>query len=155
MKSLPELVTMTKGMMVASRAVMSSLLMVLIMIYTFAIILNMALKEEVDINMKLAPRNFETIPRTMWTLLIDGTFMDSTGTMMSTLLFSGKINCLASCVVFMTFILFSAITVMNMLIGVLCEVVSAVAKGEKDDAAIVLVKESILMNLKKFDNGDG
>merc|ERR1719160_85468 len=44
---------------------------------------------------------------------------------------------------------------MNMLIGVLCEVVSQVAQSEKDDAAIILVKNSILKNLKKFDNGDG
>merc|ERR1712072_851500 len=91
----------------------------------------------------------------MWTLLMDGTFMDSTGFMLSTLVFSGKPQAILCACVFMTFILFSAITVMNMLIGVLCEVVSTVAQGEKDDAAIRLVKESILVNLKKFDNGDG
>merc|ERR1719207_101031 len=108
---------MTKGMMVASRAVCSSLLMVLIMIYTFAIVLNMGLKEEKALNKKLSPRNFKTIPRTMWTLLMDGTFMDSTGTVLSELLFSGIPVCWLSCVIFMVFILFSAITVMNMLIG--------------------------------------
>merc|ERR1711937_869274 len=96
-RSFPELVTMTKGMMIASRAVCSSLLMVLIMIYTFAIILNMALKEEHAINEKLKPRNFETIPKTMWTLLMDGTFMDSTGYVLSTLLFSGNPTAVMSC----------------------------------------------------------
>merc|ERR1719329_1679688 len=38
-----------------------------------------------------------------------------------------------------------------MLVGVLCEVVSAVANQERDDAAIMLVKKTILVELKKFD----
>jgi len=49
----------------------------------------------------------------------------------------------------------SAVLVMNMLIGVLCEVVSSVARSEKDEAAVRLVKESILLQLKKCDDGDG
>lgn len=155
MRAIPELVTMTKGMKVASRAVLSSLLMVALLLYTFAIILNLVLKEEDKINKKLSPRNFKTIPQTMWTLLIDGTLLDSTGNVLSTLLFSQKPACWLSCLVFMTFILLSGITVMNMLIGVLCEVVSAVAQAEKDGAAILLAKQSILLSLKKFENADG
>merc|ERR1711924_201956 len=142
-------------MLVASRAVASSLLMVTLLIYTFAIVLNLTLKDEDTINNALAPRNFSTIPRTMWTLLMDGTLMDSTGTVLSKMLFSGKLLPILACLVFMAFILLSAITVMNMLIGVLCEVVSDVAQSEKDDAAIRLAKESILLDLKKFDDGDG
>jgi len=43
-----------------------------------------------------------------------------------------------------------------MLIGILCEVVSTVATAEKDEAAIKLMKESILLELKRFDDdGDG
>merc|ERR1711865_283258 len=43
-----------------------------------------------------------------------------------------------------------------MLIGMICRVVDAIAEREEDDAAIRLVKESILMNLKKFDqDGSG
>eukprot|EP00747_Dinoflagellata_sp_TGD_P123445 gnl/TRDRNA2_/TRDRNA2_173818_c8_seq1.p1 gnl/TRDRNA2_/TRDRNA2_173818_c8~~gnl/TRDRNA2_/TRDRNA2_173818_c8_seq1.p1 ORF type:complete len:195 (+),score=31.82 gnl/TRDRNA2_/TRDRNA2_173818_c8_seq1:2-586(+) len=40
---------------------------------------------------------------------------------------------------------------MNMLIGVLCEVVSAVSAAEKEEAAINLVKTTILVLLKQFD----
>jgi len=41
-------------------------------------------------------------------------------------------------------------------IGVLCEVVSTVANAEKDEAAIKLMKESILVELKRFDvDGNG
>merc|ERR1719265_1361235 len=125
------------------------------MIYTFAIVLNMGLKDEDNLNAKLEPRNFETIPHTMWTLFMDGTLMDSPGLVLTSLLFSGKPICWACLVVFLTFILFSAITVMNMLIGVLCEVVSAVGQAERDEAAIRLTKASILEDLRQFDNGCG
>merc|ERR1712151_168969 len=42
-------------------------------------------------------------------------------------------------------------TVLNMLIGILCEVVSTVANNEKDEAAIQTVKDSILVQLRSYD----
>merc|ERR1719149_7352 len=113
----------------------------------------MLLKGDSSITGLLGERHFETIPRCMFTLLIDGTFLDSAGKMLSTLLYSGSPAGVVSCFLCMCFILMSAITVMNMLIGVLCEVVSAVAQGEKDEACIRLAKQSILLDLKEFDDG--
>lgn len=56
----------------------------------------------------------------------------------------------------MLFMLLSAFTIMNMLIGILCDVVTTVAKNEKDDVAVKMLKKSFLVELKKFDdNGDG
>merc|ERR1719375_1551764 len=87
---------------------------------------------------------------------MDGTFMDSTGDVLTTLIDMKKSNTVLSAVVFLVFILLSAMTVMNMLIGVLCEVVSAVASGERDEAAIRLMKETVLVELKQFDDdGNG
>merc|ERR1711908_203585 len=54
--------------------------------------------------------------------------------------------------VFMVFNLLSAVTVMNMLIGVLCEVVTAVGEAEKENAAIALVKQTVLLMLKGLDD---
>merc|ERR1719352_2227552 len=82
--------------------------------------------------------------------------MDSTGEVLTELIQMAKFNTVAACFVFLCFILLSAMTVMNMLIGVLCEVVSTVAQGERDEAAIQLMKDSILVELKQFDNdGNG
>merc|ERR1712070_608658 len=53
--------------------------------------------------------------------------------------------------VFMIFVLSSALTVMNMLIGVLCEVVSVVAAHEKEDNAIRLIKDKLLGMLMDLD----
>jgi len=43
-----------------------------------------------------------------------------------------------------------AITMMNMLIGVICEVVSTAAVNEKDETAIRALKEGVLVELEKF-----
>merc|ERR1719362_1851380 len=67
MRSLPELVTMMKGMSVATRAVSTSLLMIFMLVYIFAIILYMFLKDD-----EAASRKFGNLSLCMWTLVMDG-----------------------------------------------------------------------------------
>lgn len=151
MRSLPELVTMLRGMWVASRAVGSSLLMVVMLIYLFGIIIYMLLKEETEVEFW-----FKTLPRCMWTLFIDGTILDSPGEVLHALLDLDSAMAYVSVFIFLFFVLLSALTVMNMLVGVLCEVVSQVTQAEKDEAAIKLVKKAFLSELKSFDkDGSG
>eukprot|EP00747_Dinoflagellata_sp_TGD_P093258 gnl/TRDRNA2_/TRDRNA2_165706_c3_seq2.p1 gnl/TRDRNA2_/TRDRNA2_165706_c3~~gnl/TRDRNA2_/TRDRNA2_165706_c3_seq2.p1 ORF type:complete len:693 (-),score=136.45 gnl/TRDRNA2_/TRDRNA2_165706_c3_seq2:199-2277(-) len=147
LRSMPELLVMCKGMLVAFRAVSSSMLMVLLLIYVFAIVLHMLLKDEPSVS-----REFETLPRVMWTLMLQGTFMDNVGEVLMTMQDIGKLNSWLGVGVFVIFILLSAVTVMNMLIGVLCEVVSAVSNNEREEAAIRQVKQTILHLLKEFDD---
>jgi len=160
MRSFPEIVTMCKGLLIASRAMISALVMCLLLIYIFSIVMHMCLGSADDINKTLADemnRNFATIPRCMFTLLLDGTFMmDGAAIVMTELIMAGTPASVLACVVFLLFMVVSAFTVMNMLIGVICRAVNAVAEGEMDDAAIRLVKESILTDLRKFDaDGNG
>merc|ERR1711972_1258415 len=91
----------------------------------------------------------------MWTLLISGTMLDDTGSVLSTLMFAGKIPPVIASCLFLVYILLSSITVMNMLIGVLCEVVVRMAQADRDDTAIRVVKETILAHLRQYDIGDG
>eukprot|EP00812_Abedinium_dasypus_P008902 NODE_262_length_1729_cov_360.223417.p1 GENE.NODE_262_length_1729_cov_360.223417~~NODE_262_length_1729_cov_360.223417.p1 ORF type:complete len:554 (+),score=176.07 NODE_262_length_1729_cov_360.223417:146-1663(+) len=150
-KAVPELVTMIKGMFIASRAVASSLAMVLLLIYVFAILLHMAISGE-----PATSHYFKSLPDAMWTLLMDGTLLDGTGLVLGILKDLNQPNAYVAIIIFIVFILLSAMTVMNMLIGVLCEVVSAVSAGEKDEAAIRDLKETVLVVLKKFDvDGNG
>ena len=51
----------------------------------------------------------------------------------------------------MLFVLRTKLTIMNMLVGVLCEVVSAVAATERDNAASKVRKASVLLELKRFE----
>merc|ERR1719324_579891 len=80
---------------------------------------------------------------------MDGTFMDSMG---STLMAMRDQKRYSMVCVFMVFMLLSAVTVMNMLIGVLCEVVAAVGEAEKENAAITLIKQTVLLMLKGLDS---
>ena len=51
----------------------------------------------------------------------------------------------------MLLILLTNVTVMNMLVGVLCEVVSTVAATKRNDAALKVMKAFVLLELKRFD----
>lgn len=150
MRAFPDLVAMIKGVKVASRAVLSALLMLLGLIYVFAIILFTLLKEVDD---EAVHERFRRLGITMWTLLIDGTFLDGIGFVSRSLL---DTNNYFSVSILLLFVLLSALTVMNMLIGVLCEVVAAVASAEKEDSAIRMVKTELLALLRELDeDGSG
>eukprot|EP00747_Dinoflagellata_sp_TGD_P219202 gnl/TRDRNA2_/TRDRNA2_91353_c0_seq2.p1 gnl/TRDRNA2_/TRDRNA2_91353_c0~~gnl/TRDRNA2_/TRDRNA2_91353_c0_seq2.p1 ORF type:complete len:671 (+),score=144.58 gnl/TRDRNA2_/TRDRNA2_91353_c0_seq2:108-2120(+) len=150
MRGFPELVAMIKGVKVASRAVGSALLMLVFLLYIFAIIMHMLLKEEQE---EYLHERFDRLAIVMWTLLIDGTFLDNIGILSRALIATDHYIAL---LVLVVFVLGSALTVMNMLIGVLCEVVSAVAASEKEDNAIRLVKDNLLQMLKLLDeDGSG
>lgn len=91
----------------------------------------------------------------MWTLLLDGAFLMSPGGLLTDMILSGDAAIIISCMLFSVFILLTAVTLMNMLIGSLCEVVGSVTKDAKDEADIRLMKSTVLARLRAFDNGDG
>jgi hypothetical protein len=159
MRAFPELMAMVKGLRVASRAVGSALLMLVMLVYIFAVILFLLTKESRERTpedpeySKIIQDRFATLPIVMWTLIVDGTFLDGIGITSRELYQRGEYFAFI-CLLF--FVLLAAMTVMNMLIGVLCEVVTAVAAAEKEEAAIRLVKETVLVMLKTLDeDGSG
>jgi len=148
MRSVPELVTMVKGMFVACRAVASALLMLGLLTYVFAIVMHSFLKD----NLRLVGL-WSTISECMWSLLVNGIFLDDLGGIVRALRDMDEVVALA---VFLAFVLVSATTVMNMLIGVLCEVVTQVATAEKENSARAQLRENILHMLKGLDkDGSG
>jgi len=141
---------MIKGVRVASRAVLSALLMIFLLIYIFGVIMNIMLKET---DHPLVYEKFGRLGPTMKTLLLYGTFMDSIGYVFRDLEEDGKMLAQA---IMLLFVLASALTVMNMLIGVLCEVVTQVAETEKEDTAVKLVKDNLLVIIREMDeDGSG
>merc|ERR1712232_575987 len=150
LRSFPELATMVKAIAAALRAVLSSFIMVVVLIYIFAIVMNIFLKED-----ELTKDYFSTLGRCMWTLLLDGVLGDGTGTMLNLLVHRGEVNSTLGVIIFFIFMILATVTVMNMVIGALCEVVASVTEAEKEEGAHNLMKETILVELKKFDDGDG
>ncbi|CAE8634165.1 unnamed protein product [Polarella glacialis] len=142
-RCLPELLTLINGMREGARAVGSSLLLVAILIYMFGIVMHMFLSS----NEALADM-FGTLSLCMWTLLLDGALTSETKPTLEALLSEEEH---AMVFIFLFFVFLSCLTVMNMLIGVLCEVVSAVKQLEEQTAAHELVKGTVLVLLKQLD----
>ena len=104
---------------------------------------------------------FDTIGNAMWTLFMDGTLLDNIGGTLSNLRYledagydwtTGWIMIL----VFTVYVLLTAITIMNMLIGVLCEVVSAVKKRDEEQIAVDYMKQHLRGVLAELDHdGNG
>jgi hypothetical protein len=74
---------------------------------------------------------------------------------MTQLLFSGQLNQTLGGLFFLAFALLSALLILQMLIGVLCDVVSSVGREQRDALAVGLVKQVLLGELQQFDGGDG
>merc|ERR1712032_1704320 len=96
---------------------------------------------------------FNSVPGAMHTLLLDGAFMDGLGERAKQLLEQGLVYLF----LFYLFVLIASLTVLNMLIGVLCEVISAVASTEKERLNIAFAKEKlqeIMVKTGLDQNGD-
>jgi len=134
LRVVPELMILIRGMAAAVRSVFFTLCLLVVVIYGFAIaITQLAAGSAVGTNY------FATVPDTMYVLLMRGTLLDNVEELMTEL----KREHLFVALLFLLFILIAALTVMNMLIGVLCEVVGAVAAVEKEEMAIGFVKERL------------
>jgi len=146
LRTVPGLLTMINGMKSGFSSVASSLLLVFVLVYVFSIAILMFLKDEEGFDSQ-----YSNLSRCMWTLLMDGTIMDNPGRTLTKLLDAHNFNCLISLFFFLVFILLSAMTVLNLLIGVICEVITEVSQKERDENAIRMMKETILLELIKFD----
>eukprot|EP00445_Apocalathium_hangoei_P082382 CAMPEP_0204181354 /NCGR_PEP_ID=MMETSP0361-20130328/51827_1 /ASSEMBLY_ACC=CAM_ASM_000343 /TAXON_ID=268821 /ORGANISM="Scrippsiella Hangoei, Strain SHTV-5" /LENGTH=690 /DNA_ID=CAMNT_0051140921 /DNA_START=141 /DNA_END=2210 /DNA_ORIENTATION=- len=149
-RAMPELLIMIKGIAAAMRSVLFTLVLLFILIYVFSIAfvqLTADIPEGEPLNLL-----FGNVPRAMHSLLIHGTILDGPGAVVVEL---GN-NSYVLAFVFYIFILLAAFTILNMLIGVLCEVVSGVAAVEREKLTVAFVKfqlEKVMQQLDK--SGDG
>merc|ERR1712048_1383680 len=81
MKAFPELIMMIKGMHAAIRALSTTFMLLSGLIYVYSIMLCILLKDDPGVEVY-----FSSMPRAMWSLLMDGTLMDSTGSLTSALI---------------------------------------------------------------------
>jgi hypothetical protein len=159
MKAFPELVTMIKGLVRSLRAIFSSIVLIMLMLYTWSIVLYMLMQDEDDLNEKFradSDMNFSSVGNTMWILLLDGAFMlDNAAPLLTELIFSRKWNVLLAGIFFLTFALLSSLLILQMLIGVLCDVVAKVNEEQRQAETVGMVKQELLGKLQEVDDGDG
>jgi voltage-gated sodium channel len=152
LRSLPELMILIKGMVTAMKSVMYVMGLLVLITYVFAIAFT-----QLAVGHELAPTYFANVSHAMYSLLIYATFLDDLSA------FTEAQRCEPDgplwylLIVTIIFIALSSLTVMNMLIGVLCEVVSAVAEQERDDIRTEQLAESmkeIVMDVKNDASGE-
>jgi hypothetical protein len=159
LESFPEMFDMIRALVRSLRAVGSSVALVLLMTFTWAILMHSLLKDEDELNDKLDKElmlQFDTMLHCMWTLIVDGALMlDGTAPLMTNLIFSDKVNVLVAGFCFIVYLNLAAMVILQMLIGVLCNVISAVNDETKDENDIACIRDQLSDTLMKHDDGDG
>eukprot|EP00927_Polykrikos_kofoidii_P083259 TRINITY_DN8487_c1_g1_i2.p1 TRINITY_DN8487_c1_g1~~TRINITY_DN8487_c1_g1_i2.p1 ORF type:complete len:798 (-),score=115.71 TRINITY_DN8487_c1_g1_i2:130-2523(-) len=130
LRAMPELMILIKGMLAACRSVFFTLCLLGLIMFVFGIAFTQLAKEHT-----IGDTHFQTVPESMYTLLVRGTLLDDVGNVVTECRKTGWV--LTS--LFFFYVLLATLTVMNMLIGVLCEVVSAVATTEREEMLVSYV----------------
>jgi hypothetical protein len=133
--SVPELMILAKGMFVAMRSVLAVLVLLTLVIYIFAIVF-------VELGV------LDTVPTGMNFLLLQvvcGVDSPFIGKLLGTDWFYY--------VLFLLYILLANLTIMNMLIGILCDVVSTVADIENEEFQKVEMEDKLTAVAKRLDTG--
>lgn len=147
--AVPELTILLKGISVAFRSVMFTLLLLVVIIYIFGIAFTQLL---VDTN--VGKKHFDGLADSMLTLLLHATFVDDLPRVVEAV---GREHFLYGAFL-MLFVLIASLTVMNMLIGILCEVVSVVSAVEKENCLLNFVRSRMQEMLRESGldaDGDG
>lgn len=144
LRSLPELMIMIKGMMSAAASVGYTLALLLIITYVFAIAFTQL---ATNTNDEFREKYFSSVPLSMYSLIIYGTFLDALSDFGDDIREESTVLLILASV----FVCLASLTVMNMLIGVLCEVISAVAEEEKESMIIDKIHEKFGKIVEKLD----
>lgn len=145
LRLLPELLIMVKAIASATRSVNLAMMLLIGVIYCFGIAFTSVLK-----GTDIGNESFPTVLYSMHSLLIHGALLDDLAGLMTALLNESFIAFFLMYVV----VLIAAVTVMNMLIGILCEVITAVAEAERDAISIAVVKETLESCMSVGDQND-
>ncbi|CAD7956791.1 unnamed protein product [Amoebophrya sp. A25] len=149
MRSVPELLTLLKGISTATKAVGSTLLLLFMALYVFAIIF----RQNIGSANPDFFDDFGSIWKAAYTLFSAGTVIDNIAPLLYRMKEGGTA---VDLVMFFLYILISSFTILNMLIGVLVEVVSSVSVGEKEKAVITGVADQLSSVFRDIDvDGSG
>lgn len=124
LKSFPELMILLKGMATAMKSVAYVMGLLVLVTYVFAIAFT-----QLAVGTDFGYTFCANVSHSMYTLLLYATFLDD----LSAFTDAQREEMWPLLMLTFIFISLAALTVMNMLIGVLCEVISAVAESERAD----------------------
>eukprot|EP00435_Cladocopium_sp_Y103_P014695 s3249_g3.t1 len=131
LRAAPELMIMVKGMIAAARSMLTTGVLVIAVLYVFGIAMRQA-----TAGTEGGDQYFPSVWKSMFSLLVYATLLDSPAEVMSSLNEVGV-------ALFLLVIALSALLLLNMLIGVMCEVVSGVSQTERESMAETFVREKV------------
>jgi hypothetical protein len=143
LRAVPELLIQLKGLGKAMRSVLTTLMLLLICLYMFAILI----RQMMDEGSPVQQQHFDSVPKCMYTLLVYAFFMDALGFLIESLVLGKH---WAITIVFGFCVVFSGLAIQNMLIGVLCEVVSGVGIEERASLKRQEVEEKLNLAVDKM-----
>eukprot|EP00928_Gymnodinium_smaydae_P030696 TRINITY_DN22752_c0_g1_i1.p1 TRINITY_DN22752_c0_g1~~TRINITY_DN22752_c0_g1_i1.p1 ORF type:complete len:726 (+),score=135.39 TRINITY_DN22752_c0_g1_i1:47-2179(+) len=140
LRAVPELMIMIKGMASSVRSVVVTLLLLTIIIYVFAITFTQTMR-----GTQAGEHYFGNVLSSMNSLLGYGIIMEDTPTVLNevgqeSIVFAGML---------LLFILLASFTVLNMLVGVLCETVRLVSVAEGEQNRVSYTKEKLEQMLQE------
>jgi len=150
LRTMPELMLLIKGIVVATRSVFFTLALLAIIIYVFAIIFMQLAKDVPDLGLR---RDFVPTSGNATVAELEYLYFDRFGSSMHTLLFEAVLPDLKDFMneimrggwifasTMMIFILLGSVTMMNMLVGVLVEVIKTVSEIEREQLEVSFVKK--------------
>mmetsp|Transcript_29490 Transcript_29490/g.67967 ORF Transcript_29490/g.67967 Transcript_29490/m.67967 type:complete len:886 (+) Transcript_29490:89-2746(+) len=152
LRAVPEVMVLLKGISAALRPVLFTLVLLLLLVYVFGVIFKSATETNQEAGEELVKELFPSVGDSMLSLLLHGTLLDNVAQVVKGIKEESGLT-LAG--VFLLYIFLSSFTVMNMLIGILCDVVSTISQNEKDAAEVAYLKNHLLCILECYDkNGD-
>merc|ERR1719356_1694133 len=144
LKAVPELMVIGRGIVIVARTVVVIMCLLVLIVYTFAIVFTQLAK-----GTHLEKTICSDMLTTMSTLLLGGILPDfkpTTDAMAAEDFFFAAF--------FFMFVLLAYVTIMNMLIGVLVEVVAVVASVEKETYQVAAVKRVLQKWAPEADKND-
>jgi hypothetical protein len=141
-RAVPELSFMVKGVLEAARSVAGAMFLLLGFLYVFGIVLRQ-LSDGTD----MGKRNFSSVPHSVFTLFARATLLDG----IAELFMDAWAESSLCAILILIVVIATALTLMNMLLGVLCEVMTNVSQAEKEKMANNFASEQITMALAELD----
>jgi len=140
LRALPELMVLIKGVVSAGRSVFFTLCLLVVVLFIFAVAFKQ-LSKDTDFGEKY----FQSIFGSMFSLLVYGTVPD-----MSEIILAASAEHFLFCAMLLAYIFVAFFTVLNLLIGVIVQVVDVVSQVENEEITVKDVRRRLLSALSKL-----
>lgn len=137
LRAWPELLIMVKALVVATRSVICSLAVFMVIIYGFSVAMTTVTKD----NDELRDEYYASVATTVSNIFLIGVLPDQADLMTDTATMGGVVQV----TVLLMCMLLTTLTGMNMIVGAMVEVISTVAVIEKDRLDMTYVRDRMLL----------